>query len=95
MAASDPEGRSRLTGDLSETSAGVAHVRNRDGERLEFAFPFVHDADLGRGRPIVNGERPALLPEELRRELHGPADARSGLRHRRVREMGAAGAVDR
>ena len=98
MASSDIEGRSRFTGDLSETSlfsAGVAHVRVRDGERLEFTFPFVHDAKLGRGQPIVNGERPAFLPEELRRELHVPAGARFVLQHRRAREMGAAGAVDR
>ena len=98
MATSDIEGRSRFTGDLSETSllsASVPNVRDRDGERLEFTFPFVHDAKLGQGRPIVNGERPALLPEELRREPHVPVDARFGLRHRRVRGIGAAGAVDR
>ena len=52
MATSDIEGRSRFTRDFSETilsSACVAHVRERDGERLEFTFPFVHDAKLGRG----------------------------------------------
>ena len=70
MATSDIEGRSRFTGGLSETillSAGVAHVRGSDGERLEFTLPFVHDAIFGQGRPIMNGERPALLLEEPRR----------------------------
>lgn len=98
MSTSDIEDRSPFTGDLSETilfSTVVAHARDRDGERLEFTFAFVHDAMLGQGRPIVDGERLALFPAELRRALHVPADERSVLQRRRVHETGAADAVDR
>ena len=42
----------------------------------------------------MNGQRPALIPEDLRRELHVRADKLSVLYRRWLREMGVTGAGD-
>ena len=49
---------------------------------------------FGQDQPIVNSQRPALVPEDLRRELHVRADKLSVLYRRWLDDMGVTGAVD-
>ena len=55
-----------------------------------------HSCDLHECaiQPIVNGQQPALRPEEFRRELHVRAEELSVLYRRSLHEMGATGATN-
>ena len=52
------------------------------------------DLHEGAIQPIVNGQRPALRPEEFRRKLHVRAEKLSVLYRRSLHEMGATGATN-
>ncbi len=65
---------------------------DKDGARARITAR--NNEIFGQDQPIVNGQRPALIPEDLRRELHVRADKLSVLYRRWLRELGVTGAGD-
>ena len=67
---------------------------NYDKDGAEARITARNNEIFGQDQPIVNGQRPVLIPEEVRRELHVRADRLSVLYRRWLHGIGVTGALD-
>ena len=67
---------------------------NYDKDGAQARITARNDEVFGQDQPIVNSQRPALIPEDLRRELHVRADKLSVFYRRWLGELGITGAAD-
>ena len=67
---------------------------NYDKDGAEARITARNNEIFGQDQPIVNSQRPALIPEELRRELHVRADRLSVHYRRWLGDMGVTGALE-
>ena len=70
----------------------VLTCANYDKDGVEARITARNNEIFGQDQPIVNSQRPALIPEDLRRELHVRADKLSVLYRRWLGELGVTGA---
>lgn len=67
---------------------------NFDRDEAQARISARNDEVFGQDQPVVNSQRPAMIPEDLRRELHVRADKLSVLYRRWLGELGITGAGD-